>query len=312
MIIIGTGSYNLDTIVQREYPDGFVPGRRNKFVERVVRQEIGSNPGNVMCIMSHLGWHSCPIALFDDSPEGHQMTADFQRYGCDTRYVTNTPDGGTNLLRITHALNPEGQPVCRFSRRHAPGSGFPRDKAFTIQGPGATLPRFVEQIEALPAVYFFEGTAPAWRELGRWMRQRGVLVYYEMQHMHPRKLRQYQRCIAVSDIVKFSDEAINDLSLVDGYTDKLIVQTLGAQGVRFNLRGQGWVTLPPVLCPNVVDTEGCGDWTTAALINALGQRSALDVATFTSDIVSDCLMEAQTYASRNASYLGTKALISNP
>lgn len=51
--IMGVGSYNLDTIVKREYPEGFVPGKRNKFVEKVMIEEIGSNPGNVMCI---LGW----------------------------------------------------------------------------------------------------------------------------------------------------------------------------------------------------------------------------------------------------------------
>ena len=28
--IMGVGSYNLDTIVKREYPEGFVPGKRNK------------------------------------------------------------------------------------------------------------------------------------------------------------------------------------------------------------------------------------------------------------------------------------------
>lgn len=309
MKILGTGSYNLDTIVQREYPDGFVPGRRNRFVEHVVMQEIGSNPGNVMCIMSHLGWHSCPIALFDDSPEGLQMTADFQRYGCDTRYVTNTPDGGTNLLRITHTLDSGGQPTCRFSRRHAPGSGFPRDKAFTVRGAEATLPRFIEQIESIPDVYFYEGTAPAWRELARWMRQHGVLVYYEVQHMHLRELRRYLQCMAVSDIVKFSDEGITDLTFADDFNDKLVIQTLGAKGVRFNLRGEGWTILPPVPCPHVVDTEGCGDWITATLINVLGQRSALKISDLTEDLVSDCLMEAQTYASRNASYLGTKSLI---
>ena len=88
--IIGVGSYNLDTIVKREYPNGFVPGKRNKFVENLIIEEIGSNPGNVMCIMGWFGWESYPIALFDNSEEGMKMTADMRRYGCNTRFVTNT------------------------------------------------------------------------------------------------------------------------------------------------------------------------------------------------------------------------------
>ena len=31
--VLGTGAFAFDTIVKREYPDGFLPGKRNKFVE---------------------------------------------------------------------------------------------------------------------------------------------------------------------------------------------------------------------------------------------------------------------------------------
>ena len=63
-----------------------------------------------MCILAHYGLEAYPQACLDDSPEGLQMTADLKRYGCDTRFVTNTPDGGTTLLRVTHKLNPDGTP----------------------------------------------------------------------------------------------------------------------------------------------------------------------------------------------------------
>lgn len=307
--IIGVGSYNLDTIVKREYPEGFIPGKRNKFVENVIIEEIGSNPGNVMCIMGYFGWDSYPIALLDDSAEGLKMTNDMKRYGCNTRFVTNTPDGGTNLLKVTHDIDENGNPKRKFSKRHAPGSGFPRDKAFTVMGENATLPKFIEQLDILPDVYFFESTTAAWRELGSYMHTHGVMVYYEIQRMYPKEFKKYFKCMMVSDIVKFSDDSIEDVGFVDELKDKLIIQTLGAKGVRFNLKGEGWVTLPPVLNNNVIDTEGCGDWTTAAFINALGQRGVLKFADITAEIVTECLMEAQKYASRNASYIGTKGII---
>lgn len=307
--IIGVGSYNLDTIVKREYPEGFIPGKRNKFVENVIIEEIGSNPGNVMCIMGYFGWDSYPIALLDDSAEGLKMTNDMKRYGCNTRFVTNTPDGGTNLLKVTHDIDENGNPKHKFSKRHAPGSGFPRDKAFTVMGENATLPKFIEQLDFLPDVYFFESTTAAWRELGSYMHTHGVMVYYEIQRMYPKEFKKYFKCMMVSDIIKFSDDSIEDVGFVDELKDKLIIQTLGAKGVRFNLKGEGWVTLPPVLNNNVVDTEGCGDWTTAAFINALGQRGVLKFADIRAEIVTECLMEAQKYASRNASYIGTKGII---
>lgn len=34
--ILGAGVFNFDTIIRRDYPEGFVPGKRNKFTETVV------------------------------------------------------------------------------------------------------------------------------------------------------------------------------------------------------------------------------------------------------------------------------------
>lgn len=307
--VLGTGAFAFDTIVKREYPDGFLPGKRNKFVEKVVMEEIGSNPGNVMCILGYFGWHSYPIALLDESAQGFQMTKDFQRYGCDTRFVSNTPDGGTNCLKVIHCLDNKGNPTRKFSKRHAPGSGFPRDKALTVKGEDATLPLFIKNLDFLPDVYFYEGVTAAWRELGKYMRENGVMVYYEIQSTRGNDFSKFLKCMRESDIVKFSDETIQDVSFVDDLGDKLVIQTLGAKGVRFNLRGEGWIELPPILNENVVDTEGCGDWTTATFINALGKRGVLKLADLTTELVCDCLMEAQEYASRNASFIGTKGAI---
>lgn len=46
--IIGTGIFNLDIIVVREYPDW--PSLR-PFVDREVQQEVGGTCGNVMCMI---------------------------------------------------------------------------------------------------------------------------------------------------------------------------------------------------------------------------------------------------------------------
>ena len=69
---LGTGIFNLDTIVVREYPDG--DGRR-KFVENIAAEEVGGTCGNVMCMLSHLGWQALPLSKFDDSEEGLKMTS---------------------------------------------------------------------------------------------------------------------------------------------------------------------------------------------------------------------------------------------
>ena len=53
-----------------------------------------------MSILAWMGWHTLPAARLDDSEVGYQLKADLESYGCDTRYLTNTPDGGTTILDI--------------------------------------------------------------------------------------------------------------------------------------------------------------------------------------------------------------------
>ena len=102
MKIIGSGVYNYDTIVERSYPQGFVVGKKNPFVENLISAEVGGTCGNVMCMLAYHGEEVYPQAQFDLSEQGHQLKADLERYGCDTRYVENIPCGGTAMLDCTH------------------------------------------------------------------------------------------------------------------------------------------------------------------------------------------------------------------
>ena len=68
-------------------------------MEKTVIEEVGGTCGNVMTILSWLGWKSYPQVCLDDSPIGLKIAADLARYGCDCRYVTNTPGGGATLRR---------------------------------------------------------------------------------------------------------------------------------------------------------------------------------------------------------------------
>lgn len=305
--ILGAGVYNFDTIIHREYPDGFVPGKKNRFEEVVLQEELGGTTGNVMCLLSYLGWDSFPIALFDDYPQGLQCKKDFERYGCHTRYVTNTPQGGTSCITITHGLDKDGSYKKGISKRHAPFSGFPGDKSLSVR---EGVPQFMAQLDFVPDVYFFETLTAGWRAIAEQLREKGTFIYYELGRMNPDDLRKYRRCMELSHVVKCSNEEVVEDGVLDGLNHQLVVQTLGKEGIRYRLRGGNWVMLSAVPeKEKVVDTEGCGDWTTAGLIHALGKRNLLNIDSLTDDLVKECLMEAQGYAARNVEYFGTKGII---
>lgn len=292
--IIGTGIFNLDIIVVRDYPQWPLP---RPFTDRVVLEEVGGTCGNVMSILAWMGWDAKPIACLDHSPEGLKITEDLKRYGCDCRYVTNTPGGGTTILRCTHKKDRDGNHVMSVRAGSPGGSRFPKRHFLRARD---EAPAFLDLLVEMPSVFFFDDPAAGNRLLARVMKERGVLVYFE-----PSKVVTNADLEAVrsSDIVKFSDENVPDVSFVDGFPDKVFIQTMGAKGVRYKFQGQPWEVLEALPLQNVVDTEGAGDCFTATFINALAE-SGLALSS-----IPKAITAAMANASRSVGYLGSKGFI---
>ena len=300
--ILGTGIFNWDSIYVREYPLG--PQRNRIFDEKLVVEEVGGTCGNVMCMLAHFGWEAFPVTKLDRSEEGLGMTKSLEEYGCDCRFVTNTDDGGTTILTIRHGLDENGNKKMSVRQGSPGGSRFPRRRHLRLRD---QAPALIEALDFVPDVFFFDDPAAGYRYMARELREKGALVYFEPSAI---KERAHFESIAASDIIKFSGENVQDVSFVDNYKDKLFIQTLGGDGLRFNLRGEGWVNLPPVENDNVADWEGAGDWTTSAFLNALAEADALSIKRLTSALVKDALEKAQIVASKSVSFIGSKGMIS--
>lgn len=292
--IIGTGIFNLDIIVERDYPQWPLP---RPFTDKVVLEEVGGTCGNVLSILAWMGWDAKPIACLDHSPEGLKITEDLKRYGCDCRYVTNTPGGGTTILRCTHKKDRDGNHVMSVRAGSPGGSRFPKRHFLRARD---EAPAFLDRLVEMPSVFFFDDPAAGNRLLARVMKERGALVYFE-----PSKVVTNADLEAVrfSDIVKFSDENVPDVSFVDGFPDKVFIQTMGAKGVRYKFQGQPWEVLEALPIQIVVDTEGAGDCFTATFINALAE-SGLALSS-----IPKAITAAMANASRSVGFLGSKGFI---
>lgn len=298
------GNFALDTIVTRDYPNGFVVGRNNKFTETVVVECVGNTCGNVATILPYLGVQTFPIAHLDLSEQGFQIKSDLQRYGADVRFVENSTQGGTTLLRCTHKRDKAtGEHAISF-RATSPGSRFPKRRFLRVRD---EAPAFMESLTFTPDIFFFDAAEAGLRYLAAELRKRGTLVYFEPESDADKN--KFLKAVEVSDIVKFSHEKVGDMAFTAQYTDKLFIRTLGAEGLEFNLCGQGWNRVAPIANDNVVDTEGAGDWTSSQFIACLCQRDILSVAQMTVDSVRECLEIACQTASRSVSYLGSKGMI---
>jgi sugar/nucleoside kinase (ribokinase family) len=117
------------------------------------------------------------------------------------------------------------------------------------------------------------------------------------------------RGFEVSLIIKCSSSNVSAEDLQGYEQGRLLILTDAEKGVRFNLNGAGWVSLPAVPNDNVVDWEGAGDWTTATFIHQLSLHGVRQMADLTPELVTLCLNEAQKVASRSVSYIGSKGMI---
>lgn len=288
---LGAGTFPLDNLQEKTGKD-----------IKTIYQHVGGTCGNVMSILAWMGWHTLPAARLDNSETGLLIKADLESYGCDTRLVSNTPDGGTTILDIIHKTGRDGKPKTAYMAHSPRGGRFVNHRFWTLKQAQALF----DSLEEMPDVFFFDRCAPGNILLAQLFHERGVLVYYEPNELVDRN---FLRAVATSDIVKFSNEKHPDVSFTEGFTDKLFIQTLNEKGLRFKLRAEGWMTIPPEHNPHAVDGEGAGDWTTSTFINELGHHHMLTFDRIHQPNVTHCLEEAQRVASMSVSYLGAKGLI---
>ena len=295
--VIGTGIFNLDTIVVREYPEW--PALR-PFNDKVVLEEVGGTCGNVMCMLSSLGWNARPVVCLDDSPEGLKVAEDLKRYGCDCRYVTNTPEGGTTLLRCTHKKTADGGHSMSVRAGSPGGSRFPKRHFLRARD---EAPAFLASVREAPSVFFFDDPAAGNRVIARGLKEKGALVYFE-----PSKISGNADLDAVcaSDIIKFSDENIPDRSFADAFPDKIFIQTMGPLGVGIKYKGRPSFVLGGRVAEKVVDTEGAGDWFTSAFINALAEAGELSYE----NVLCAAEIAVKT-SSKSVGYMGSKGMINS-
>ena len=318
---MGTGNFSFDIITQQEYPSGFVVGKRNKSEERILKMEIGNTCGNVMTMLPYLGVKTFPVAKFDMSPQGYQMKRDMKAYGADVRFVSNTLSGGTTILRCVHKLDIDGKPRMghKGSTAGKPWNGpSARPSRKYLSSKGGEVETLVESMDFTPDVFFFDIAQAGHRILAERLREKGTLVYFEcdsdghkIEDEKSRKAayRAFLRCVEASDVVKMSGEHIQDLGFADAYPDKLFIQTLSAEGLRFKLGRGKWIKLDPIVNPDYKDYEGAGDWTSSTLIAALCSRNLLKVKDMTEEAVKEVLNMAQTMASYSVGFYGSKGLI---
>lgn len=289
-IVLGAGLISLDVLIR----DG----------ERIpVSYYVGGTCGNVMMILSHMGWKSYPIARIDSTKDGLRVLDDMRKHHVNIDFVS-TQDGKTPVIVQRNFINKDGIPTHKFESRNNIGRFYLDFKSLTLKQANEVL----EKIDFVPNVFFFDRVSPAILKLATTFKEKGSMIFFEPSSRGG-NISLFNKCVEVADIIKFSEQRIKDIEQFHVNKGKLFIQTQGAKGLSYRLDSI-WKHLDSVVNENVVDTAGAGDWTAAALINKLFKDK--EMFRISDVLVSDleaALNEAQKVGSASCSYEGARGMM---
>lgn len=287
-ICVGAGLISLDVLI---WDGQKVP----------VSYYVGGTCGNVMMILSYMGWDAYPIARLDGTKDAKRVLDDMKSHNVHTDFVS-TQDGKTPVIVQRNFINKDGIPTHKFESRNNVGRFYLDFKSLTLKQANDVIDR----ICFVPKVFFFDRVSPAILKLASHFKEKGSMIFFEPSSRGG-NVGLFKKCVEVADIVKFSEQRIKDIEQFDCYKNKLFIQTQGAKGLKYRFN-DGWKHLKPIENEKVVDTAGAGDWTAAAFINELF-KTRVRLNDISEAYIENALNEAQKIGAESCSYEGARGMM---
>lgn len=256
--VIGTGLISLDIVIGR---DG----------HQLPQLMAGGTCGNVLTILSFLGWAAYPVARLNGDTASKLVVEDLNKWGVRLDFATSSPGANTPIIVQRISQNSSGESVHRFSWScPVCGTGLPAYKPIL-----ASSAQEITTKLASPTVFFFDRVSRGVIILAKASAAAGALVVFEPSAVGDPKL--FQEALSISHIIKYSNQRLGHLSdVISKAAPPLQIETLGSEGLRYrsnisSCRTRGWRKLESLEVSAVKDTAGAGDWCTAGLLHHLGR-----------------------------------------
>lgn len=272
-----------------------------------VRAWAGGTCGNVLTILSFLGWSAYPIARLNGDDASHQVKSDFLQWGVHLDFAECAPTSATPIIIQKIRLDKNGQPAHRFTWNcpHC-GNWLPAFKPVTAQNISWIVPKIRE-----PKVFFMDRLSRAALSLATCAAEQGAIVVFEPSaKMDSRLLKEV---LQLAHVIKYADQRIRNIEGVDceNSTVQLEIQTFGEDGMRYRsslpkARSNGWEHLPAFPAPVLADTCGAGDWCTAGTISMIGAKGLKGLLQLSSVKLRRALKFGQALAAWTCGFEGAR------
>jgi fructokinase len=211
----------------------------------------GGTVVNVLAWLAHAGWRTELIARLGCDPAGDVVVADLIGLGVNTQGIQRETTLATAVtVQEKIGLEPRFSSCC-------PRCGT---ALADVADPGSP-----EMVPPTPTVFFFDRDSPTALQLATRYRAAGSLIVYEPNYVGPEV--PLAACLALTEVLRCSAATVPGLAEAASEVP-VVIETLGAQGLRWRERGRAWQHVPAWPVESLSDTTGCGDALTAALLQA--------------------------------------------
>jgi fructokinase len=290
---VGTGLIALDVI--------FAPDSARAPVTMA-----GGSCGNVMAILSYLGWRTHPIARLGKDSTSARILQDLSACGVDTKGIARDPVAESPIIIERLYKSPSGVDGHRFEWRcPVCGSWFPR-----FRPPTQHATQEGQKALENASVFYFDRPSRAAIELASKARARNALVFFEPSTTSHKGL--FKQACGMANVVKYSHERLGGVPELENVSSEaLVIETLGGAGLRYSLprRGSGsrrWTELPALPASNFRDAAGAGDWCSSGFINRVLSNRRGSLLLKSDAWVRPALQFGQALAAINCSYIGAR------
>lgn len=286
---VGTGTVILDLIINQ--------GSEEPYFVR-----SGGSCGNVLSILSYLGWDTYPVARLGQDKAAKIIIDDLTQFGVNSRFLYQEESAKTPAIVETIRNSANGSKTHSYSL-HCPqcGSYLTRHRPISQKTAECVLAELTDT-----TAFYFDRPSRGAITLAQHYRSQGALIVFEPSNTREEKL--FKEAASVSHILKYSQERISDVSEVLGeLVPPLEIQTLGRSGLRYRLRTgkkseNVWQHMPSYVIGNVIDEAGAGDWCTAGIVFSLGQNGAASFRRTRSSGVEKALQLGQALAATSCRF----------
>lgn len=292
-VIIGSGLIALDVVMNE--------GRGEQ-----TRLWAGGTCGNVLTILSYLGWAAYPVARLNGDAASKLVAEDLSRWEVHRDFANLQPGSRTPIVVQRIRQDGNGMACHRFSRK-CPicGNWLPGYTALP-----ASLVEGISTRVNSPKVFFFDRVSSGTLSLAKVSAENGAIVFFEPSNITNPRL--FKDALALSHVLKYSQERMSQYSeILEASNVLLRIETLGKDGLRYkssiaSYETGDWKYLDAYKVNRIRDTAGAGDWLTAGIIHLLGQMGLEGLQRVTSAGLMKALRFGQSLAAWNCGFEGAR------